>query len=115
MRVLEDEISSLSQSNSDEQAQLAVLRRDIKLMEEKIEEQDEEIVGLEAASNAANASLDLLRAKLLNRLISVGIFQNMSEPSADDLDAFIVKHLTIGVDGPIYDALREALAGLDQN
>ena len=92
------------------------LRRDIATMEEKLEQQDSDLVTLEAASNAANSSLAELRAVLVERLRAAGLLAT-ADSVADDVDAYIAKHLAACRQndenaGAVRAAIREALAGV---
>jgi len=95
---------------------LDTLRRDIATMEEKLEQQDSDLVTLEAASNAANSSLAELRAVLVERLRAAGLLAT-ADSVADDVDAYIAKHLAACRQndenaGAVRAAIREALAGV---
>lgn len=85
-------------------------------MEEKLEQQDSDLVTLEAASNAANSSLAELRAVLVERLRAAGLLAT-ADSVADDVDAYIAKHLAACRQndenaGAVRAAIREALAGV---
>jgi len=88
-------------------------------MEEKLEQQDSDLATLEAASNAANSSLAELRAVLVERLRAAGLLAtaDSSDAVADDVDAYIAKHLAACRQndenaGAVRAAIREALAGV---
>ena len=119
MRVLEAEISELMRQNSVEESRLDTLRRDIATMEEKLAQQDSDLASIEAASNAANASLAELRAVLAERLRASGLVKDdeSNGDAAIDVDAYIVKHLTACQQNDqnasaVRSAIREALAGV---
>jgi len=119
IRVLEAEISELIRQNSVEESHLDTLRRDIATMEEKLAQQDSDLASIEAASNAANSSLAELRAVLAERLRVAGLLDadGSNTEVADDVDAYIVKHLTAcqqkdETASVVIAAIREALAGV---
>ena len=117
--MLEAEISELIRQNSVEESHLDTLRRDIATMEEKLAQQDSDLASIEAASNAANSSLAELRSMLAERLRAAGLLDadGPNGEVADDVDAYIVKHLTACQEkdenaSVVRAAIREALAGV---